>query len=72
MRQPLFFSPVCDFVGDVLSRRPASAVRFGDRLAPSAGRHLTGQKGLGRPLRRPRLGRFSALTTCGIAYSTVI
>ena len=41
MRQPLFFSPVCDFVGDVLSRHPASAVRFGDRL----GRHLTGQKG---------------------------
>ena len=38
-------SPVCDFVGDVLSRRPASAVRFGDRLAPSAGRYLMGQKG---------------------------
>ena len=24
---------------------PATAVRFGNRLAPSAGRHLTGQKG---------------------------
>ena len=45
MKTASFFSPVCDFVGDVLSRRPASAVRFGDRLAPSAGRHLMGQKG---------------------------
>ena len=32
--------------------RLATAVRFGNRLAPLAGRHLTGQKGLaGRPLR---------------------
>ena len=31
--------------------RPATAVRFGNRPAPSVGRHLTGQKGLGRPLR---------------------
>ena len=30
--------------------RLATAVRFGNRLAPLAGRHLTGQKGLGRPL----------------------
>ena len=56
MRQPLFFSPVCDFVGDVLSRRPASAVRFGDRLAPSVGRHPMGQKGLGRPYGGPDWG----------------
>ena len=27
------------------SRPPATAVRFGNRLVPSAGRHLTGQKG---------------------------
>ena len=31
--------------------RPATAVRFGNRPAPSVGRHLTGQKGLGQPLR---------------------
>ena len=31
--------------------RLATAVRFGNRLAPLVGRHLTGQKGLGRPLR---------------------
>ena len=30
---------------------PATAVRFGNRPAPSVGRHLTGQKGLGQPLR---------------------
>ena len=30
--------------------RLATAVRFGNRLAPLVGRHLTGQKGLGRPL----------------------
>ena len=43
---------------NLTSGTPATAVRFGNRPAPSAGRHLTGQKGLGRPLRRPRLGRF--------------
>ena len=30
---------------------PATAVRFGSRPAPPYGRHLTGQKGLGQPLR---------------------
>ena len=30
---------------------PATAVRFGSRLAPPDGQHLTGQKGLGQPLR---------------------
>ena len=36
--------------------RPATVVRFGSRPAPSVGRHLTGQKGLGRPLRNPDWG----------------
>lgn len=30
---------------------PATAVGFGNRLAPSIGRHLTGKKGLWGPLR---------------------
>ena len=38
--------------------RLATAVRFGNRLAPLVVRHLTGQKGLGRPLRQPRVGPF--------------
>ena len=41
---------------------PATAVRFGNRPAPSAGRHLTGQKGFpGRPLRSPSRGYFYKL-----------
>ena len=38
---------------------PATAVRFGNRLAPSVGRHLTGQKGLwGGPYDGPSWGIF--------------
>ena len=37
---------------------PATAVRFGNRPAPSVGRHLTGQKGLGQPLRTRPLAVF--------------
>ena len=54
-------SPVCDIVGGRPERRPATAVRFGNRPAPSVGRHLTGQKGLGRPLRNPDWGYFYEL-----------
>ena len=40
------------FRGIPTTGRLATAVRFGSRPAPPAGRHLTGQKGLaGRPLR---------------------
>ena len=41
---------------------PATAVRFGSRLAPPDGQHLTGQKGLGQPLRtRPLAVYFFAV-----------
>ena len=41
---------------------PATAVRFGSRPAPPDDRHLTGQKGLGQPLRtRPLAVYFFAV-----------
>ena len=47
---------------NLTSGTPATAVRFGNRPAPSAGRHLTGQKGFpGRPLRSPSRGYFYKL-----------
>ena len=42
---------------------PATAVRFGNRPAPSVGRHLTGQKGLGQPLRTRPLAVFAVRRT---------
>ena len=39
------------FRGIPTTGRLATAVRFGNRPAPLVGRHLTGQKGLGQPLR---------------------
>ncbi len=43
---------------DILhSGPPATAVRFGNRLAPSVGRHLTGQKGLGTAPTHKAAGR---------------
>ena len=48
---------------------PAPAVRFGSRPAPSVGRHLTGQQGLGQPLRtRPWAVFFCGLPSavCGL------
>ena len=37
---------------------PATAVRSGSRPAPPDSRYLADQKGSGRPLRWPRMGRF--------------
>ena len=39
------------FRGIPTTGRPASAVRSSNRLAPPIGRHPTGWKGFGRPLR---------------------
>ena len=45
---------------------PATAVLFGNRPAPSAGRHLTGQKGLqDGPYAKPRSGRSPPLRRGG-------
>ena len=43
--------------------RLATAVRFGNRLAPLVGRHLTGQKGLGRPL---QCDIYDVAAACGL------
>ncbi len=41
---------------------PASAVRFGNRLAPSVGRHLTGQKGFWASPTHKAVGRVFFMT----------
>ena len=52
---------------------PATAVRFGNRPAPSVGRHLTGQKGLGRPLRtRPMAVNFLVRRTAAACGSNLL
>ena len=50
-----FFIACMRFRRGRLLRRPASAVRFGNRLAPSAGRHLPGQKGRVNPVNERNL-----------------